>query len=226
MHASQNSESVSVLTWSIAVYTCVSKCRLTTFSHSNKFWISFSSFPARIFTTLDRGFDAPLLANYSVSLILNLAIITLALKLRRPVKKDKKTEWKWNWRRVACPQKQSRDASVLCVYFFVQLLCQQRIHFSKRAAIYMRVYTVSFVYDCYFLLFFTHVSCVSRIQFLPYTARRALNSFFMIDVTNVIKRCFVVEALGSFPCRDKITKNIVAISSYILRGVGYVEFLF
>ena len=143
MHASQNSESVSVLTWSIAVYTCVSKWRLTTFSHSNKFWISFSSFPARIFTTLDRGFDAPLLANYSVSLILNLAIITLALKLRRPVKKDKKTEWKWNWRRVACPQKQSRDASVLCVYFFVQLLCQQRIHFSKRAAIYMWVYTVS-----------------------------------------------------------------------------------
>ncbi|XP_046634194.1 solute carrier family 66 member 3-like [Daphnia pulicaria] len=70
MHASQNSESVSVLTWSIAVYTCVT----------------------RIFTTLDRGFDAPLLANYSVSLILNLAIIFLALKLRRPSKKVKKTE--------------------------------------------------------------------------------------------------------------------------------------
>lgn len=56
-----------------------------------RFYI-FSTFSARIFTTLDRGFDAPLLANYSVSLILNLAIITLALKLRRPVKKIKKTE--------------------------------------------------------------------------------------------------------------------------------------
>ncbi|XP_046640277.1 solute carrier family 66 member 3-like [Daphnia pulicaria] len=70
MHVSQNSESVSVLTWSIAVYTCV----------------------MRIFITLDRGFDAPLLANYSVSLILNLAVITLALKLRRPSKKDEKIE--------------------------------------------------------------------------------------------------------------------------------------
>ncbi|XP_046640284.1 solute carrier family 66 member 3-like [Daphnia pulicaria] len=70
MHFSQNSESVSVLTWSIAVYTCV----------------------MRIFITLDRGFDAPLLANYSVSLILNLAVITLALKLRRPSKKDEKIE--------------------------------------------------------------------------------------------------------------------------------------
>ncbi|XP_046452786.1 solute carrier family 66 member 3-like [Daphnia pulex] len=70
MHSSQNSESVSVLTWSIAVYTCV----------------------MRIFITLDRGFDAPLLANYSVSLILNLAVITLALKLRRPSKKDQKIE--------------------------------------------------------------------------------------------------------------------------------------
>ncbi|XP_046452780.1 solute carrier family 66 member 3-like [Daphnia pulex] len=70
MHFSQNSESVSVLTWSIAVYTGV----------------------MRIFITLDRGFDAPLLANYSVSLILNLAVITLALKLRRPSKKNKKIE--------------------------------------------------------------------------------------------------------------------------------------
>ncbi|EFX78929.1 hypothetical protein DAPPUDRAFT_320045 [Daphnia pulex] len=70
MHRSQNSESVSVLTWSIAVYTCV----------------------MRILITLDRGFDAPLLANYSVSLILNLVVITLALKLRRPSKKDEKIE--------------------------------------------------------------------------------------------------------------------------------------
>ncbi|KAK4004484.1 solute carrier family 66 member 3 [Daphnia magna] len=70
MHVSQNSKSVSVLTWSIAAYTCIT----------------------RIFTTLDRGFDAPLLANYSVSLILNLAIISLALKLRRPRKQEKKTQ--------------------------------------------------------------------------------------------------------------------------------------
>jgi uncharacterized protein with PQ loop repeat len=95
MHVSQNSESVSVLTWSIAVYTCVSKRRYTKFL---LVWIEFrffcfSIFSVRIFITLDRGFDAPLLANYSVSLILNLAVITLALKLRRPSKKNKKIEW-------------------------------------------------------------------------------------------------------------------------------------
>jgi hypothetical protein len=46
---------------------------------------------ARIFTTLDRGFDVPLLLNYTVSLVLNICIVLLALHLRRPkslIKKD------------------------------------------------------------------------------------------------------------------------------------------
>ena len=45
---------------------------------------------ARITTTLARGVDVPLLSSYGVSLVLNLAIIWLTLKLRRPVgsKKD------------------------------------------------------------------------------------------------------------------------------------------
>nr|CAH0100327.1 unnamed protein product [Daphnia galeata] len=69
MYTSQNSECVSVLTWSIAVYMGLT----------------------RIITTLNYGLDVPLLVNYSVSLILSLAILILALKLRRPVK-IKKTE--------------------------------------------------------------------------------------------------------------------------------------
>ena len=90
MHATQNSESVSVLTWSIAAYTCV--CKWPFWCHSVFIEIRFLSLLlARIFTTLDRGFDGPLLANYSVSLVLNLAIISLALKLRRPA--AKKSEW-------------------------------------------------------------------------------------------------------------------------------------
>ena len=41
-------------------------------------------FIARIFTTVVRVVDLPILTNLSVSFMLNLAIISLALKLRKP----------------------------------------------------------------------------------------------------------------------------------------------
>lgn len=57
---------------------------------------SFFLLLARICTTLDRGFDGPLMLIYTVSLVLNSAIIGLALKLRQP-NQEKKTKMPINW---------------------------------------------------------------------------------------------------------------------------------
>jgi len=70
LHQSQNSDSVSLLTWSIAVYTTIT----------------------RIFTTVSQSIDIPLLTNYSVSLILNMTIIALTVHLRRSKPKETKKE--------------------------------------------------------------------------------------------------------------------------------------
>lgn len=95
MYASQNSQSVSILTWSIAAYTCISKClfafKLIVSERDLNNYLLFKIL-ARIFTTLDRGFDGPLMLIYSVSLVLNTAIILLALKLRQPFSQEKKTK--------------------------------------------------------------------------------------------------------------------------------------
>ncbi|KAL7635179.1 UNVERIFIED_CONTAM: hypothetical protein RMT77_014165 [Armadillidium vulgare] len=68
---SRDSTGVSVLTWSISAYTCIT----------------------RLFTIYVESYDVALLLNFFVSLILNLAIIGAALKFR-PTKKEhsKKTD--------------------------------------------------------------------------------------------------------------------------------------
>jgi len=68
IHKSQNADSVSLLTWWLAVYTTVT----------------------RIFTTVNQSIDVPLLANLSVALVLNLSVILLTVSLRRQPKQVKK----------------------------------------------------------------------------------------------------------------------------------------
>jgi len=68
IHQSQNSDSVSLLTWWLAVYTTVT----------------------RIFTTVNQSIDVPLLTNLCVAFVLNMSVIVLTVKLRQQPKQVKK----------------------------------------------------------------------------------------------------------------------------------------